>query len=89
MSRPYSAALPTVSVVLRLLVLLNWLYAAGILAMLFVLPHERWIMSAFKLQPSPEAERLIMGMRVIAVIGLAATPINYVVLERLLAITED
>jgi hypothetical protein len=43
-------------------------------------------MSAFKLTPSPEAERLIMGLRAIAMIGLAAIPLNYLVLKRLLAI---
>ena len=45
-------------------------------------------MSAFKLSPSPEAERLVMGLRAIAVLGLAAIPLNYVVLKRLLAIVE-
>ena len=45
-------------------------------------------MSAFKLSPSPEAERLVMGLRAIAVLGLAAIPLNHVVLKRLLAIVE-
>ena len=45
-------------------------------------------MSAFKLSPSPEAERLVMGLRAIAVLGLVAIPLNYVVLKRLLAIVE-
>ena len=52
------------------------------------MPNEQWIMSAFKLSPSPEAERLVMGLRAIAVLGLAAVPLNYVVLKRLLAIVE-
>src|SRR5712691_5580013 len=52
------------------------------------LPNEQWIMSAFKLSPSPEAERLVMGLRAIAVLGLAAIPLNYVVLKRLLAMVE-
>jgi hypothetical protein len=45
-------------------------------------------MSAFKLSPSPEAERLVMGLRAIAVLGLAAIPLNHAVLKRLLAIVE-
>ena len=45
-------------------------------------------MSAFKLSPSPDAERLVMGLRAIAVLGLVAIPLNYVVLKRLLAIVE-
>jgi hypothetical protein len=88
MSRPYSAALPVTYFVLRILIVLNWLMAAVILALLFVLPNEQWIMSAFDLSPSPEAERLVMGLRAIAVLGLAVIPLNYVVLKRLLAIVE-
>src|SRR5688572_31364180 len=88
MSRPYSAALPIAYVVLRILVILNWLIGLAILALLLVMPNEQWIMSAFKLSPSPEAERLVMGLRAIAVLGLAAIPVNYLVLKRLLAIVE-
>ena len=43
---------------------------------------------AFKLSPSPDADRLIMGLRAVAVLGLATIPLNYVVLKRLLAIVE-
>ena len=88
MSRPVSssAALPIAYVVLRILIVVNWLMSAVILALLVVLPNEQWIMSAFKLSPSPEAERLVMGLRAIAVLGLAVIPLNYAVLKRLLAI---
>ena len=83
-----SAALPIAYVLLRILVVLNWLMAAAILALLAVSSNEPWIMRAFKLSPSPEAERLVMGLRAIAVLGLASVPLNYVVLKRLLAIVE-
>ena len=83
-----SAALPIANAVLRILIVLNWLMSAAILALLVVSPNEQWIMSAFRLSPSPEAERLVMGLRAIAVLGLAAIPVNYVVLKRLLAIVE-
>src|SRR5438067_9514208 len=83
-----SAALPIAYVVLRILIVMNWLGGAAILALLVVIPNERWIMTAFKLSPSPEAERLVMGLRAIAVLGLAVVPLNYVVLKRLLAIVE-
>ena len=88
MPRPSSssAALPIAHVVLRILIVLNWLMGAAILALLVVIPNEQWIMSALKLSPSPEAERVVMGLRAIAVLGLAALPLNYVVLKRLLAI---
>ena len=90
MSRPASssAALPFAYVVLRILIVVNWLFGAAILALLVATPNRQWIMSAFQLSPSPEAERLIMGLQAIAVVGLAAIPLNYAVLKRLLAIVE-
>ena len=83
-----SAALPIAHGVLRILIVLNWLMGAAIVALLVFLPNERWIMTAFKLSPSPDAERLIRAMRVIAALGLATIPLNYLVLKRLLAIVE-
>ena len=90
MSRPASAsaALPIVHVLLRILIVLNWAMVAVILALLFVVPNEQWIMSAFELAPSPEARRLVLGLRAIAALGLVAIPLNYSVLKRLLAIVE-
>src|SRR5882672_499219 len=90
MSRPVSssAALPIAHVVLRILIVLNWLGGAAILALLVVSPNAQWIMAAFKLSPSPDTDRLIMGMRAVAVLGLAAIPLHYLVLKRLLAIIE-
>src|SRR5688572_24272844 len=88
MSRPVSssAAVPLAYVMLRILVVVNLLGGVAILALLLVMPNEQWIMSAFKLSPSPDAERLVMGLRAIAMLGLAAIPLNHVVLKRLLAI---
>ena len=83
-----SAALPIARLVLQVLIVLNWMMLAVILALLFVLPNERWIMSAFDLSPSPEAERLVTGMRAIAALGLVGIPLNHRVLKRLLAIVE-
>jgi DUF2975 family protein len=83
-----SAALPIAFAVLRILIVGNWLYGAAILALLVVIPHERWIMAAFKLSPSPDAERLVMGLRAIAVLGLVTIPLNYALLKRLVAIVE-
>jgi hypothetical protein len=81
-------ALPIARVVLRILILLNWLGGAAILALLVVMPNEQWIMAAFKIPPSPDADRLVMGLRAVAVLGLATIPLNYVVLKRLLAIVQ-
>src|SRR3977135_1166807 len=81
-----SAALPIAHVLLRILIVLNWLMGAAIPAPLTVIPNHQWIMAAFKLPPSPDADRLVMGLRAVAVLGLATIPLNYVVLKRLLAI---
>lgn len=83
-----SAALPIAYVALRLLIAANWLMGAAILVLLLVSPNERWIMQAFDLTPSAAADRLVMGLRAVAVIGLAAIPLNYAILARLLAIVE-
>jgi len=84
-----SAALPIAYAVLRILIVMNWLFGAAILALLLVVMlNEQWIMAAFKLSASPDAERLIMGMRAVAMLGLIGIPLNYVVLKRLVAIVE-
>ena len=86
MNKKLSAALPIAHAVLRILIVLNWLMGAAILALLVVMPNEQWIMAAFKISPSPDASRLVMGLRAVAMLGLATIPLNYVVLKRLLAI---
>src|SRR6266851_5801438 len=83
-----SAALPIAYVVLRILVVLNWLSGAAIATLLVAMSTRQWIMIAFKLSPSPEADQLIMGLRAIAALGLVAIPVHYVVLKRLIAIVE-
>ena len=85
---PSSAALPIAYALLRILIVVNWAMVVVILALLFVLPNEQWIMRAFGLFPSPDAARLVMGMRAIALLGLAVVPLNYIVLKRLLAIVD-
>ena len=83
-----SAALPIAHVALRVLIVVNWLFGAGLIILLLVMPNEKWIMSAFKLSPSPETDRVIIAMQAIAWIGLLSVPLNYGVLKRLLAIVE-
>ena len=82
-----SAALPVAHGTLRLLVVLNWLYGLAIAVLLFM-PTRAWIMRSFGLSPSPDTDRLVLGLQAIAVIGLIAVPLNYVVLTRLLAIVD-
>jgi hypothetical protein len=90
MSRPdsASAALPVAHVVLRMLVVGNWLMGAAILALLFLTPNRQWIISALDLSPSLEADRVVMALRGVAVLGLVGVGFNHAILERLLAIVE-
>ena len=85
---PSSAALPIAHVVLRILIVLNWVMAALILTLLLIMPNEQWIMSAFKLSPSLEAAQIVWGLRSVAILGLVAVPLNYGILKRLLAMVE-
>ena len=85
MSPSFSTALPIAYVLLRILVVLNWLVGAAILTLLVVMPNREWIMSALDLTPGVEAERIVWGLRVIAIVGLVTIPINHAILKRLLA----
>jgi hypothetical protein len=73
---------------MRILIVVNWLIVPVIVALLFVVPNEQWIMSALDLSPSLEAERVVMGLRAIAVLGLVTISLDYAILKRLLAIVE-
>ena len=83
-----SAALPIAHALLRILILANWLMGAAIVVLLVAMPARAWIMAAFKIAPSPDADRLVMGLQAIAVVGLAGVPLNHLVLKRLLAIVD-
>jgi hypothetical protein len=84
-----SAALPVAHIALRILIIVNWVGGLAILALLVALPNREWIMSAFDLVASPETDRLVMGLRAVAALGLITIPLNYVVLTRLLAIVNS
>lgn len=45
-------------------------------------------MSAFKLSPSPDADRLVLGLRAVAALGLVVIWLHYRVLSRLLAMVD-
>jgi Protein of unknown function (DUF2975) len=84
-----TTALPIAYVTLQLLIVLNWLMGAGILALLIVsLANETWFMSAFKLPGLPGADSVLPGFRAIMVLGIAAVPLHYAILKRLLAIVK-
>jgi hypothetical protein len=83
-----SAALPLAHVLLRILIIGNWLMCAAILILLFVAPNAEWIISSMDLTPGPDADRVILGFRAIALLGLIGVPLNYAILTRLLAMVE-
>ena len=90
MSKPASTspALPIAHASLRTLIVLNWLFGAAILVLLVAMPTSQWIRTALGIPPSPEADRLVVGLHLIAIVGLCAIPLNHRVLTRLLAMVE-
>ena len=90
MSQPASSspALPIAHLVLRICIVLNWLWAAAIVVLLVVMPNKEWIISAFDLSPSLETDRVVWGLRATAALGLIVIALNYVVLKRLMAIVD-
>ena len=89
MTKDFPAALPIAHGVLRIVIVLNWLFGAAILVLLIAtIVAEQWTMTALGIQPSPDNWPVTNGMRAIAALGLVAIPLNYVVLKRLLVIVE-
>jgi hypothetical protein len=85
----HSTALPIAHMVLRILIVLNWLFGAAILTLLIAtLVAEQRTFTALGVPPSSEIRPMIMGLRAIAALGLVAIPLNDAVLRRLLAIVE-
>ena len=83
----FPSALPIAWFFLRLLIVLNWVFGAAILALLaatFVAPE--WTFTALGIGPSSYIRSMIVGLRAIAALGVAAIPINFAILKRLLAI---
>jgi hypothetical protein len=88
MSRTTSTALPVAYVTLRILIVLNWIAGALILALLLLTPNRDWIISALDLAPGPDAERTIWGLRAVATLGLVGVPLNHAILTRMLRMVE-
>jgi len=85
----HSTVLPIAYRVLRILIVLNWLFGAAILTLLIAtIVAEQWTFTALGIPPSSEIRPMIMGLRAIAVLGLVAIPLHNAVLRRLLAIVE-
>jgi hypothetical protein len=86
MAKALSAALPIAYIVLRILIVLNWIFGACILALLaYTFINQPWTMKALGVSDYPDAHRVLIGMRAIAALGVAAIPLSYATLKRLLA----
>lgn len=90
MTDSHADALALSRTVLRLLRSLVLLAGALILALLIAsLTSETFVMTALGARPALGNAALILGMRLIMVIGIGTVPVVYFVLTRLLAIVES
>ena len=86
MSKHQSAALPIAYVTLRILVILNWVFGACILALLlYTFVDEPWTMKALGVSGFSDARQVMWAMRLIAALGIGAIALNFPILRRLLA----
>ena len=84
-----STALPLAYVFLRILMVLNWFFGACVLALLlFTFVSEPWTMKALGVTGFSDAQQVMWGMRAAAALGVAAVPLNHMILRRLLAMVE-
>jgi len=84
-----SSALPIAYVSLRILTVLNWLYGAAILGLVaFTFVNEAWFMKAIDIPTGTGARPIMTGLRAIALLGVAAVPLNHMVLNRLRRMVE-
>src|SRR3954451_21683749 len=89
MSRHQSAALPLAYVVLRILIVLNWLYGAAVLGLVvFANSYPAWFMRAIDVPAGVDPKPIMVGLTAIATLGVLAVPLNHLVLTRLLRIAE-
>jgi len=89
MTRPPSAALPIAYVVLRILIILNWIYGAAILGLvIFANSNPAWFMRAIDVPAGLDPQPIMIGLTAIATLGVIAVPLNYLILTRLLRIVE-
>jgi hypothetical protein len=89
MSRLPSAALPIAYVLLRILIVLNWIFGACIFALLaYTFINEPWTMKALGVSDFSDAQTVMMGMRAVAALGVVSIVLNYGLLRRLVAMIE-
>ena len=86
MLQPNADALSVSHKVLRVLIAVNWLFGAAVLGMLiWTFIAAEFVARALHVEDSP---RMLLGMRLIMVMGVAAAPVANALLSRLLSIVE-
>ena len=89
MSANQSTALPIAYAVLRIFIVMNWLLGAAILGLLIAtIVAEQWTFTALNITSATGIPQSIGPLRAVAVLGLAAIPLNDAVLRRLLKMVE-
>src|SRR5690242_16265834 len=88
-TQPSTTSLGLSRRVLRILVALNWLTGVFILALLVAsIVAREPVMRALGVGAGAENAALVLGMRLIMVVGIAGVFVTYTVLARLLAIVD-
>lgn len=86
----HSTVLPATSAVLRVLIVLNWVFGALVLAMLAgSLAQTPWVWRALHVGVAADDARVAGAMRAMMVLGIVGVPFGHVVFTRLLAIVES
>lgn len=89
MTRNDSAVLPAAYVALRIVIVLNWVFGACIIALLaYTFVNAPWTMKALGISRAPDASIVLRGMRSVAALGALGILLHYALLKRLLAIVE-
>ena len=89
MAQIYNAALPITYVVLRILIIVNWVLGACILGLLlYTFVNEPWTMKALGVTGYADAGAVMNGMRFVAALGVVATLFNHGIFKRLVAMVE-
>lgn len=84
----HSAVLPVAWIVLRVLIVVNWVVGAAIGILLVVMFQGPWILGAFQIADWANADQVVLAFRAVAALGLVSIPVNHVVLTRLLRIVQ-
>jgi hypothetical protein len=89
MSRNEFPALPIAYVVLRILIILNWLYGAAVFGLVvFANSYPSWFMKAIDVPADVDPKPIMTGLTAIATLGLLAVPLNHLILTRLVRMVE-